>query len=160
MVQVHRVCICQKKPGPGTHLRRDLGPVAVTLSGIGIILGAGIYALLGEAAGMAGNAVWLAFAIAAVIAGLSALSYAELSSMYPRASAEYEYVSSAFGRRLAFVVGWLIIFSASSAPQPSRSGLPATSTSSVSAPPSAVLIILLNRILLPASRRPPGSRSP
>ena len=95
----------------GLKLRRELGLPAVTLSGIGIILGAGIYALLGEAAGMAGNAVWLTFAIAAAIAAFSALSYAELSSMFPRASAEFEYVSHAFGRRLAFVVGWLIIFS-------------------------------------------------
>lgn len=98
-------------PAPGTKLRRELSLPAVTLSGVGIILGAGIYALLGEAAGMAGNAVWLTFAIAAAIAGFSALSYAELSSMYPRASAEFEYVKNAFGRRLAFVVGWLIVLS-------------------------------------------------
>lgn len=116
----HKWCRCidthmpeEESDGPrtGTSLSRDLGLAAVTLSGVGIILGAGIYALLGEAAGMAGNAVWLTFAIAAIIAAFSALSYAELSSMYPRASAEYEYVSNAFGRRLAFVVGWLIIFS-------------------------------------------------
>jgi APA family basic amino acid/polyamine antiporter len=92
-------------------LRRELGLPAVTLSGVGIILGAGIYALLGEATGLAGNAVWLTFVIAAVIAAFTALSYAELSSMYPRASAEYEYVTNALGRRLAFVIGWLIIFS-------------------------------------------------
>lgn len=98
-------------PHQGTGLSRDLGLAAVTLSGVGIILGAGIYVLLGEAAGMAGNAVWLAFAIAATVAAFSALSYAELSSIYPRASAEYEYVANAFGRRLAFVVGWLIFFS-------------------------------------------------
>jgi basic amino acid/polyamine antiporter, APA family len=98
-------------PDPGAKLRRELGLPAITLSGVGIILGAGIYALLGEAAGMAGNAVWLTFAIAAGIAGFSALSYAELSSMYPRAGAEFEYVSHAFGGRLAFVIGWLIILS-------------------------------------------------
>lgn len=98
-------------PDSGAKLRRELGLAAVTLSGVGIILGAGIYALLGEAAGMAGNAVWLTFAIAAAIAGFSALSYAELSSMYPRAGAEFEYVFHAFGEKLAFVVGWLIIFS-------------------------------------------------
>ncbi|HOZ44297.1 MAG TPA: amino acid transporter, partial [Methanoculleus sp.] len=63
-------------PATGMKLQRELGLPAVTLSGIGIILGAGIYALLGEAAGMAGNAVWLTFAIAAVIAAFSALSYA------------------------------------------------------------------------------------
>lgn len=92
-------------------LRRELGLVAVTLSGVGIILGAGIYALLGEATALAGNAVWMTFAISALIAGFTALSYAELSSMYPRASAEYEYVSNAIGRKVAFVIGWLIILS-------------------------------------------------
>ncbi|MDK2975313.1 MAG: basic amino acid/polyamine antiporter, family [Methanofollis sp.] len=90
-------------------LRRELGLVGVTVSGIGIILGAGIYALLGEAAGLAGNAVWLSFGIAAVMAACTALSYAELSSMFPVAAAEFEYVSQAFGRRAAFVVGWLIL---------------------------------------------------
>ncbi|MGC9515280.1 APC family permease, partial [Methanocrinis sp.] len=94
-----------------TDLKRELGLFEVTLSGVGIILGAGIYALIGKAAGMAGNSVWLAFVMAALIAVFTGLSYAELSSIFPRASAEYEYTSRAFGRKLAFVVGWLIIFS-------------------------------------------------
>jgi APA family basic amino acid/polyamine antiporter len=94
-----------------TELKRELGLFEVTLSGIGIILGAGIYALIGKAAGLAGNSVWLSFAIAALIAVFTGLSYAELSSIFPRASAEYEYTNHAFGKKLAFVVGWLIIFS-------------------------------------------------
>jgi len=94
-----------------TELKRELGLFEVTISGIGIILGAGIYALIGKAAGLAGNSVWLSFAIAALIAVFTGLSYAELSSIFPRASAEYEYTCHAFGKRLAFVVGWLIIFS-------------------------------------------------
>ncbi|MCK8519193.1 APC family permease [Methanoculleus sp. 7T] len=132
-------------PRTDTSLSRDLGLAAVTLSGVGIILGAGIYALLGEAAGMAGNAVWLTFAIAAVIAAFSALSYAELSSMYPRASAEYEYVSNAFGRRLAFVVGWLIIFSGIFGAATVALGFAGYFSDLVGFPvlPSAVLIILL-----------------
>jgi APA family basic amino acid/polyamine antiporter len=93
-------------------LKRELGLLEVTLSGVGIILGAGIYALIGKATGIAGNAVWLSFAFSAFVAVLSGLSYAELSSMFPKASAEYEYTRSAFGDRLAFIIGWLIIFSA------------------------------------------------
>jgi APA family basic amino acid/polyamine antiporter len=93
------------------ELKRELGLFEVTLSGVGIILGAGIYALIGKAAGLAGNSVWLSFAIAALIAIFTGLSYAELSSIFPRASAEYEYTNHAFGHKLAFVVGWLIIFS-------------------------------------------------
>ncbi len=92
-------------------LKRTLGLFEVTVSGVGIILGAGIYALIGEAAGLAGNAVWISFALSALIALLTGLSYAELSSMFPKAAAEYEYTSQAFGRFLAFLVGWMIIFS-------------------------------------------------
>jgi len=91
-------------------LKRELSLWEVTLCGIGIILGAGIYALIGEGAAFAQNAVWLSFAIGAVIAGLTGLSYAELSSMYPKTGAEYEYATHAFGRRTAFFTGWLVIF--------------------------------------------------
>ena len=93
------------------QLRRTLGLFEVTLSGIGIILGAGIYALIGEAAGLAGNAVWISFALSAIVAVFTGLSYAELVSMFPKASAEYEYTSQAFGPFPAFIIGWLIIFS-------------------------------------------------
>ncbi len=96
---------------PRAELKRVLGLFEITLSGIGIILGAGIYALIGEAAGLAGNAVWLSFAISSLVALLTGLAYAELSSMFPRASAEYEYTAQAFSRFPAFVIGWLIIFS-------------------------------------------------
>ena len=92
-------------------LRRTLGLFEVTLSGIGIILGAGIYALIGEAAGLGGNAVWISFALSAIVAVFTGLSYAELVSMFPKASAEYEYTSQAFGPFPAFITGWLIIFS-------------------------------------------------
>lgn len=92
-------------------LKRELGLLEITLSGIGIILGAGIYALIGKAAELAGNSVWISFAIASFIAIFTGLSYAELSSMFPKASAEHEYVRNAFGKKLAFVIGYLIILS-------------------------------------------------
>jgi nucleotide-binding universal stress UspA family protein len=69
------------------RLKRTLGLFEVTLSGIGIILGAGIYALIGEAAGLAGNAVWISFAISSLVALFTGLSYAELAPMFPKASA-------------------------------------------------------------------------
>lgn len=96
-----------QKPG----LKRELGLFEVTLSGVGIILGAGIYALIGKAAGLAGNSVWMSFAISAVVALFTGLSYSELSSMFPRAGAEYEYIKNAFGKVTAFIIGWLIILS-------------------------------------------------
>ena len=61
-----------------TSLRRTLGLWQVSISGIGIILGAGVYALVGPAAGLAGNALWAAFLLAALAAGLTAYSYARL----------------------------------------------------------------------------------
>ena len=90
-------------------LKRTLGLWEVTLSGIGIILGAGIYALIGKATGITGNATWISFVIAAIVSAFTALSYAELSAMFPKAGAEYVYVKRTFGKRLAFLIGWMII---------------------------------------------------
>jgi APA family basic amino acid/polyamine antiporter len=79
--------------------------------GSGVILGAGIYVLVGKAAGAAGNTVWISFAIGAVLVTFTGLSYAELSAMYPRSAAEFVYVKNAFKSDfLAFMVGWLIVF--------------------------------------------------
>src|SRR3989338_2074102 len=92
-------------------LKRDLTLFDVTAYGVGIIIGAGIYALIGEAAGVAGNSVWLAFLLGACISALTGLSYAELSAMYPKEAAEYIYVKKAYQSKfLAFLIGWLIIF--------------------------------------------------
>ena len=90
-------------------LRRDLNLFQATAAGVGIILGAGIYALIGIAAGEAGNAVWLSFFFAALVAAFTGLSYAELSSMFPKDAGEYLYTEHAFGKRIAFVVGFLVI---------------------------------------------------
>jgi APA family basic amino acid/polyamine antiporter len=79
--------------------------------GVGLILGAGIYALIGDAVGAAGNSVWISFVLAAISAVFTGLSYAELSSMYPKAAAEYSYVKNAFKSNfVAFLVGWLTLF--------------------------------------------------
>ena len=90
-------------------LQRSLGFWQLFASGVGIIVGAGIYVLIGEATAQAGAAVWLSFAIAAALSALTALSYCELASMYPRAAAEYEYTSHVFPRWAAFLVGWVMI---------------------------------------------------
>jgi APA family basic amino acid/polyamine antiporter len=98
-----------KEQEPG--LRRNINVFQAVMYGVGLILGAGIYVLIGEAAGIAGNAMWSSFVIAAAIASFTGLSYAELSSMFPKSAAEFVYVKNAFKNRLAaFVTGWLIIF--------------------------------------------------
>jgi APA family basic amino acid/polyamine antiporter len=91
-------------------LKRRLGLFPATLAGIGVILGAGIYVLIGVAANEAGNAVWLSFVIAAVVAGFTALSYARLGKLRPKNAPEFQYVNMAFGRTPAFLAGWLVLW--------------------------------------------------
>ena len=62
----------------GGSLRRSLGLGSLTFYGVGLILGAGIYSILGEAAGIAGEALWLSFLLGGLAALLTGLSYAEL----------------------------------------------------------------------------------
>ncbi len=77
---------------------------------MGVILGAGIYAIIGEAAGMAGNMLWLGFFTAGFIALLSALSYAEFVSRFPDAGGSFEYIKRTFGTTTALVFGTGTIF--------------------------------------------------
>lgn len=93
-------------------LRRALGLPMLTFYGAGMILGAGIYSIIGKAAAEAGETVWLGFLLAAVAALFTALSYAELSAMYPKAGGEYVFLRNAFPRRrwLAAITGLMIAF--------------------------------------------------
>lgn len=93
-------------------LERSVSLTQATIYGIGVILGAGIYALIGVAAGITGNTLWLAFIIAAIIAGLTALSYAELVSRYPKSGAESVFALKAFkSARIAFFIGFVFLLS-------------------------------------------------
>jgi APA family basic amino acid/polyamine antiporter len=91
------------------RLERSLGLFEVSMMSIGIILGAGIYVVIGEAAGLTGNSLWLSFIVGALVATFTGLSYAELSSRFPKAGAEYVYVQNSFGKTPAWLVGWLLI---------------------------------------------------
>ena len=91
------------------ELERSLSLWQITLMSIGIILGAGIYVVIGESAGLTGNSVWLSFIIGAIVASFSGLSYAELASRFPKAGAEYVYVENSFGTRIAWIAGWLVL---------------------------------------------------
>jgi APA family basic amino acid/polyamine antiporter len=92
---------------PPTRLRRRVGLLGASASGVAIVLGAGIYVLVGDAAGIAGNGAWIAFAIGALLAAGTGLSYAELTAALPEAGAAATYADEAFGRHTAFVTGWL-----------------------------------------------------
>ncbi|MFC1647472.1 APC family permease [Patescibacteria group bacterium] len=93
-------------------LKRELGLFHATTIGVGLILGAGIYVLIGEATSTAGNSVWLAFVLSAVVALLTGLSYAELSSLFPKDAAEFTYTEKAFSKSLAFFIGYFVLMSA------------------------------------------------
>jgi APA family basic amino acid/polyamine antiporter len=106
----------EKQPSPDVlkpHLERSVSLAEAVVYGLGIILGAGIYTLIGEAAGTAGNSVWISFVAAAAIASFTALSYCELSSIFPKSAAEYAYVKNAFRSNiLGFMMGWISLFAA------------------------------------------------
>ena len=87
-------------------LRRSIGLWQMTLYGAGSMLGAGIYGLLGVVASEMGSAIWLAFALSMVAAGLTGLSYASLGSRYPRAGGAAYITHRAYRRTLlTHVVG-------------------------------------------------------
>ncbi|MEW6331026.1 MAG: APC family permease [Pseudomonadota bacterium] len=95
---------------PSTELRRSLSLAQITLYGLGTILGAGIYVLVGKVAGLAGLYAPVAFVVAAALAALTGLSYAELSARYPRSAGEAVYVQEGLHLRpLSVLVGFLII---------------------------------------------------
>ena len=91
-----------------SELKRHMGLFHLTMYGVGLILGAGIYVLIGEAAGFAGNSMWMSFLLGAIVAIFAGLSYAELSALFPKAAAEYTFVKNAFKNDFfAFIIGWL-----------------------------------------------------
>ena len=99
----------QEPPEATVPLDRSLGLGLITLYGLGNILGAGIYVLVGEVVGAAGMGAPLAFLLAALIAALTAFTYGELSARYPVSAGEAVYVHEAFGLRwLSVCVGLLI----------------------------------------------------
>jgi amino acid transporter len=93
-------------------LHRHIGLLALVAYGVGDILGAGIYGLVGKAAGQAGYAVWLTFLASMVAAGLTGLSYASLGSRYPRAAGASYITFRAFGNRfLSWCTGLAVMAS-------------------------------------------------
>ncbi len=96
----------------GTGLDRAINLPLLVLYGLGTIVGAGIYALVGEIAGAAGYGAPAAFLIASIIAGFTACSFAELSARFPRAAGAALYVQQGFGlQSLALVVGFAVMAS-------------------------------------------------
>ncbi len=96
----------------GPALRRTLSLPLITFYGLGTILGAGIYVLVGKVAAVSGMYAPIAFVLAAVTAGLSAFTYMELCSRYPLAGGAAVYTQEGFRLRpLSILVGFLIVLS-------------------------------------------------
>lgn len=95
-------------------LTRVLGPAQLFFYSVGVIIGAGVYSVIGAAAGLAGEGLWVSFMIGAVAALLTGLSYAETATAFPAAGAEYVYVGLAWPTAAwaSFSVGVIILFGA------------------------------------------------
>jgi APA family basic amino acid/polyamine antiporter len=93
-----------------SKLKKELGLFDLVSIGISQIVGAGIFVVSGIAAGIAGPSVILSFWIAGLIALLTALSTAELSSLITETGSSYAYTKKAFGNFLGFLVGWMRFF--------------------------------------------------
>lgn len=99
-----------------SQLKRTLGLADVIMFGVGGIVGAGIYAIIGEAAGLAGNMLWLSFAVAACVALLTGLAYAEFVSQFPDAGGSFEYVKQGFGEKTALWMAIIMVMTGVVAP--------------------------------------------
>lgn len=97
-------------------LSRELNLLHITMMGVGMMIGAGVFIGIGNAARIAGpGGMILTFALNGLIALFVAMSYAELSSAIPRAGGAYNFARIAFGRAPSFLAGWMEWFASSAA---------------------------------------------
>lgn len=90
-------------------LHRSLGPVQLTLLGIGAIIGTGIFVLTAAASQKAGPGMAVSFIIAGAVCAVAALCYSELAAMAPVSGSAYTYTYAVMGELLAWCVGWALI---------------------------------------------------
>lgn len=94
----------------GSGLARHLNLLDVSFIGVGAIIGAGIFVITGQAAATtAGPAIVLSFMVAAIAIGITALIYAEMSSIYPVSGSAYNYTYATLGEFFAWLVGWNLL---------------------------------------------------
>ena len=91
-------------------LKRALGPIDLTMMGVGAIIGAGIFVLTGNAAALhAGPAIVISMVLAGIACTFAGLCYAEMASMIPIAGSAYTYSYATLGEFLAWIIGWDLI---------------------------------------------------
>ncbi|KKW64011.1 amino acid permease [Mycolicibacterium elephantis] len=95
---------------PGTRLRKDLNWWDLTVFGVSVVIGAGIFTITASTAGnLTGPAISVSFVIAAITCGLAALCYAEFASTVPVAGSAYTFSYATFGEFVAWIIGWDLI---------------------------------------------------
>jgi APA family basic amino acid/polyamine antiporter len=95
---------------PTYQLRRRLGPIDLTVFGVGVIIGTGIFVLTGKAAGIqAGPAIAISFVVAGIACALAALCYAEFASTVPVAGSAYTFSYASLGELIAWIIGWDLV---------------------------------------------------
>src|SRR5919112_110666 len=95
---------------PEFQLRKALGWLDLTLFGIGVIIGTGLFVLTGEAAALySGPAVALSFVVGGIVCALAALCYAEFASSVPVAGSAYTFSYASLGEFVAWLIGWDLI---------------------------------------------------
>jgi APA family basic amino acid/polyamine antiporter len=112
---VHRKSIAEAireldQESAATTLKRVLGPLDLVLVGVGVIVGAGIFVVTGNAAAQfAGPAIVLSFLIAGLGCALTGMCYAELAAMIPAAGSAYAFTYTALGEVAAWIIGWNLL---------------------------------------------------
>src|SRR6186713_4268 len=95
---------------PEHRLRRHLSGLDLTVFGVGVIIGTGIFVLTGVVAkATAGPAVAISFVVAGVACGLAALCYAEFASTVPVAGSAYTFSYATLGEFVAWIIGWDLV---------------------------------------------------
>src|SRR5246500_5417665 len=90
-------------------LHRSLGPIQLTLLGIGGVIGTGIFVLTAEAAQKAGPGMMVSFVLAGAVSAVASLCYAELAAMVPVSGSAYTYSYAVLGELVAWLVGWALV---------------------------------------------------
>lgn len=100
----------QAQAASDQSLKRALGPVNLTMLGIGAIIGAGIFVLTGKAAAnYAGPAIVFSFVLAGLACAFAGLCYSEFAAMIPISGSAYTYSYATLGEFFAWIIGWDLI---------------------------------------------------
>ena len=108
---------------PESHLRRDLGLGGAIVTGLGSIVGTGVFVSIAIAAGVTGPSVILAVVVAAFVAAFNGLSSAQLAAAFPVSGGTYEYAHRLLHPRAGFTAGWLFMAAKSASAATAALGL-------------------------------------